>query len=81
MAKNNVTTRTDSGIKNRWFDIKEYFISVYMELKKVHWPNRRQIMVYTGVVLVMVLIVMFIIWLFDMGLSYILHFLNNRFHA
>ena len=81
MAKNNATVKADAGLKSRWYDIKEFFINVYLELKKVHWPGRRQIMIYTGVVLVMVAIVMFIIWLFDLGLSYVLYFLNNRFNS
>ncbi|NLW91036.1 MAG: preprotein translocase subunit SecE [Syntrophomonadaceae bacterium] len=55
---------------NRWENIKEYFISVYNELKKVHWPDRRQLTGYTGVVLVSVFIVGLIIWLFDSGLSW-----------
>ena len=79
MSKNNPASKGDAAMKNRVYDIKEFFISVYMELKKVHWPNRKQILAYTGVVLVMVTIVMFIIWLFDMGLSYILQLLNQRF--
>ena len=81
MAKNNITAKNDSGIKSRWYGVKNFFISVYMELKKVHWPNRKQILVYTGVVMLMVAIVMLIIWLFDMGLSYLLHLLNERINA
>ena len=81
MFKNNATAKTNTGSKNRWYDIKEFFINVYLELKKVHWPNRRQIMIYTGVVLVMVIVVMFIIWVFDLGLSYLLYFLNNRINS
>ena len=56
----------------RWENTKEYFISVYNELKKVHWPDRQQLTAYTGVVLVTVFIVGLIIWLFDSGLSWLM---------
>ena len=81
MAKNNITAKNDGGVKKSWYGLKEFFIGVYMELKKVHWPNRKQIMVYTGVVMLMVIIVMIIIWVFDLGLSYFLSLLNERFRA
>ncbi|MBO8158024.1 preprotein translocase subunit SecE [Thermosyntropha sp.] len=51
---------------------KEYLVSVYNELQKVHWPDRTQLIGYTGVVLFAVLIVGLIIWLFDSGLSFVL---------
>lgn len=47
----------------------EYFRGVWSELKKVHWPNRQQLLTYTGVVLVSVAIVAFLIWIVDSGLS------------
>jgi len=48
---------------------KKYFKAVYNELKKVHWPGRREVAVYTGVVLVAVAIVGVLIWIFDSLLS------------
>jgi preprotein translocase subunit SecE len=36
-----------------------------MELKKVHWPSRRELLVYTGIVLVTVLVVSLFFWLMD----------------
>lgn len=50
----------------------EYFRGVWSELKKVHWPNRKQVTTYTGVVLVSVVIVAFLIWIVDSGLTYLL---------
>lgn len=47
----------------------EYFRGVLSELKKVHWPNRKQLLTYTGVVFVSVAIVSFLIWIVDSGLS------------
>ena len=47
----------------------EYFKGVWSELKKVHWPDRKQLLTYTGVVLVAVAIVSVMLWIVDSGLS------------
>ena len=47
----------------------EYFRGVLSELKKVHWPSRRQLFTYTGVVFVAVAIVSILMWIVDSGLS------------
>ncbi|MGQ9825573.1 MAG: preprotein translocase subunit SecE [Desulfotomaculales bacterium] len=57
---------------NRLEEAKKYFKSVYGELKKVHWPTRREVLVYTGVVFVSVVIIGIIIWIFDSLLSRLL---------
>ena len=49
--------------------MKTFFRAVWAELKNVHWPTRKQVLVYTGVVLVTILIVMVILWVFDTILS------------
>ncbi|HAP93649.1 MAG TPA: preprotein translocase subunit SecE [Desulfotomaculum sp.] len=51
---------------------KKYFKAVYNELKKVHWPGRREVAIYTGVVLVAVAVVGVLIWVFDSLLSRLL---------
>ncbi|MGB9804496.1 MAG: preprotein translocase subunit SecE [Desulfofundulus sp.] len=60
---------------NRLEQAGRYFRGVYTELKKVHWPNRREVVTYTGVVLVAVTIVGILIWIFDSLLSWILQFI------
>lgn len=50
----------------------EYFRGVMSELKKVHWPSRKQLLVYTGVVFVAVAIVAILMWFVDSGLSWAL---------
>jgi|GEM_PF-395457 len=50
---------------NRLDAAKKYFRGVYNELKKVHWPTRREVITYTLVVVVAVIIVAFLIWVFD----------------
>ena len=51
------------------------FRSVWLELKKVSWPNRKEIVTYTTVVLVSVLIVALVIWLFDSIFSFLMSFI------
>ncbi|MDW7675956.1 MAG: preprotein translocase subunit SecE [Bacillota bacterium] len=48
---------------------KKFFRNVLAELKKVHWPNRPQLIAYTGVVLGAVVLVSALIWLMDSVLS------------
>lgn len=50
----------------------EYFRGVISELKKVQWPNRQQLLTYTGVVLVAVAIVAVLLWIVDSGLSFVM---------
>ena len=50
----------------------EYFRGVLSELKKVHWPSRRQLLTYTGVVFLAVAIVSILMWFVDSGLSWVL---------
>lgn len=47
----------------------EYFRGVLSELKKVHWPSRKQLLTYTGVVFFAVAIVSILMWIVDSGLS------------
>lgn len=50
----------------------DYFKGVWSELKKVHWPDRKQLLTYTGVVFVAVAIVAVLLWIVDSGLSIVL---------
>ncbi|HHX96996.1 MAG TPA: preprotein translocase subunit SecE [Clostridia bacterium] len=47
----------------RWFRL------VRGELKKVHWPSKKEVAIYTGVVIVAVFFVATAIWLIDLALS------------
>ena len=61
MAKN-VSAKKEVTLKTRWDNIVEYFRGVYNELKKVHWPDRTQLIAYTGVVLFAVTLMALILW-------------------
>ncbi|MBO8169374.1 MAG: preprotein translocase subunit SecE [Thermoanaerobacteraceae bacterium] len=53
---------------------KKFFRGVWLELKKVHWPNQKQLVTYTAVVLVATVTVAALIWIVDSILSFILGF-------
>ncbi|MCF8012124.1 MAG: preprotein translocase subunit SecE [Clostridiales bacterium] len=50
-------------------------MGVWNELKKVHWPNRKETLIYTSVVVVTVVVVSAMLWVFDLILSTILRFI------
>ena len=49
--------------------IKRSFRNMYQEMKKVHWPSKRDLSVYTFVVICVSLIIAFIIYLMDLGIG------------
>lgn len=51
----------------------KFLRGVWAELKKVHWPDKKTIMVYTSVVLASVFIIAFAIWIVDSILTLILN--------
>lgn len=73
----NVKKQEHISLKDRWGHVKDYLRGIYNELKKVHWPGRNQIIAYTGVVLIAVVIVALLIWVFDSILSHLLELLFN----
>lgn len=59
MAAPSTKTPAKAGAAGR------FFREVRAELKKVDWPNRKEIIIYTGVVLFMVLVVAIITGIVD----------------
>ncbi len=53
------------AVKKRNRKISNFFRNVMAELKKVAWPNRREVSAYTVVVLVTVIAVALLISVFD----------------
>lgn len=45
--------------------LAKYFYEVRVELKKVHWPSRREIGLFTGIVLVTLLVIGLLFWGLD----------------
>ena len=65
MAAQDTTANTASGGGARRF-LRE----VKTELKRVTWPKRQQLIAYTIVVLVTVIIISFIIWALDTAFAF-----------
>ncbi len=55
--------------------IWRYIREARTELRKVVWPDRRQTVIYTGVVIVSVVAVALVIWVVDALLSEVLKLL------
>ena len=55
--------------------LKRFLKGALAELKKVHWPNRRQIITFTSVVLFAVVLVAIMIFAVDSILSKVLEFI------
>ncbi|MDR3270937.1 MAG: preprotein translocase subunit SecE, partial [Peptococcaceae bacterium] len=57
----------------------EYFRGVWSELKKVYWPTRKQLITYTIVVFVAVVIVAALLGIVDKILAFLLGQLTQLF--
>ncbi|MGI5876712.1 MAG: preprotein translocase subunit SecE [Dethiobacteria bacterium] len=49
--------------------IRRFFHEVRIELKKVNWPSRRELTVFTAVVIVVILIIGAFFWVLDTGFT------------
>jgi preprotein translocase subunit SecE len=56
-------------------DAVKFVQSAWSELKKVHWPSRQQLVIYTTVVIASVVVVAALIWVADSVLSKLLSFI------
>lgn len=63
--------RVGTGIKRS----TDYFRGVWSELKKVRWPNRKELISYTIVVFVTVAFISVFFAVLDMGLSQLVGFI------
>ena len=64
--------KTDAGNtsqKKKKTGVKGFFRGVWSELKKVHWPSRKQLVTYTCVVIVTVLVLSLAISAMDWAVS------------
>jgi len=55
----------------RFEGIRRFFRNVIAELRKVNWPSRKELTTYTIVVIATVLILAFVISVWDWGLTLI----------
>ncbi len=66
-------SQTKQGRKKQTGRMKTFFKGVWSELKKVHWPEKKQIINYTGIVLATCLAFALVISLFDWVVSSLLN--------
>ncbi|MEW5921252.1 MAG: preprotein translocase subunit SecE [Bacillota bacterium] len=52
--------------------IQRYVHDIKIELKKVNWPSKRELSVFTGVVLIAILIIGVFFWILDTGFTAVL---------
>ncbi len=71
------TVRKEAGSNWTQFfrESGKFFLGAWAELKKVHWPTRQELVVYTVVVLCSVIFVGLLIWIADSILSKLLNFI------
>lgn len=66
--------KKEAGKPKRSFfkETVRFFQSTWAELKRVHWPSRSEIVVYTAVVIGSVVALALLIWMVDSALSWLL---------
>ena len=57
------------SIKGYWDSTVQFVKEAWQELKKVNWPNRRETLGGTGVVLILVILISIFLGLIDFSLS------------
>lgn len=62
-----VTAKQKSGMKPG-----KFLKNVWLELKKVSWPNKKEMTTYTMVVVASVLLMAVVLWIFDSFFSFFL---------
>jgi preprotein translocase subunit SecE len=62
-------------VKSYYYSVKQFISEVVTELKKVTWPNRKETLGATGVVLVLVILVSAYLGLVDYILSHLVRYL------
>ncbi len=69
-AKPKVSWRTKLPSLGQWLGtVRQFVVEAWQELKKVTWPNRRETLGTTAVVLVLVVIISIFLGFVDLGLS------------
>lgn len=52
--------------------LKSYLKGVRSEIKKVMWPNQKELVNHTGIVIAISIIVALLVWVLDLGIHRIL---------
>ena len=60
------------AVQNSTSRFRRFLREVRAELKKVSWPNKKELISYTGIVFLSVVIVAVMIWVMDTALTEVL---------
>jgi len=71
-AKSTKAKQTANKKPNIFVRMVRFVQSAWTELKKVHWPTREQLLTYSAVVLVIVVVLTVAVWLFDSLISFLI---------
>ncbi len=55
--------------------MQRFFHDLRVELKKVNWPARRELSVFTGIVIAVILVIGSFFWVLDTGFTAALKFI------
>jgi preprotein translocase subunit SecE len=66
------------AVKNWFVKLGRFFRESWAEMKKVSWPNRRELGVYTVVTLFSVVVVAAVVWVIDVASSNAFRFLIDN---
>ncbi|MBS3898603.1 MAG: preprotein translocase subunit SecE [Dethiobacter sp.] len=58
--------------------LTKHFKDVRQELRKVHWPNRRELTLFTSMVLMAIFFIGVFFWILDSGFAGILRIILQR---
>ncbi|GAK43079.1 preprotein translocase subunit SecE [Paenibacillus urinalis] len=59
-------------MKRSFKSLFSFFSESWAELKKVRWPNRKELTNYTLIVLGTVIVITLYFWVLDIGISYVI---------
>lgn len=68
---------TDVKVEKKNSKLAVYLKGVRTESKKVIWPNKKELINYTGVVLAFSIIFSIVVYLLDLGIGYAFSLLMN----
>ncbi len=78
VAKDNEVVKSKQAPKKRRFSsLGKFFKGTYAELKKVHWPSRHEVAVYSAVVIATVAVIAIILGVFDFILGNLVELIIN----
>jgi preprotein translocase subunit SecE len=74
-----VRSAEGGGVRGWWDSSRGFLTEVRNEMKRVTWPSGREVYATTVVVILVSAFFGLYLWLLDVGLSYVVNWLFNKF--